>query len=172
MLKKTQGPFSGSEFLYSYIFNNEGNITGFDWKKKKIQRKYYLYIRMNQMFMKELATEIRIAATRETIWQKLTDFTSYPMWNPFITHIEGECALGSKIAITLRVQDGKMMRFTPAITMFTPQHELRWKGTCLFTHKERFSGLLIPLFKTMIDTQTRIGFERMNLALKQVCEAG
>jgi uncharacterized protein YndB with AHSA1/START domain len=34
--------------------------------------------------MKELHTEIEIDASAERVWDILTDFASYPQWNPFI----------------------------------------------------------------------------------------
>jgi len=37
----------------------------------------------------QLSTQIKINATSQEIWKELTDFSSYPSWNPFITNIEG-----------------------------------------------------------------------------------
>ena len=69
-----------------------------------------------------------------------------------------------------------------------PGEELRWRGRFLLpgifdgehyfrleaaapgvarlVHGERFSGLLVPLFKSSLDRETRAGFEAMNAALK------
>ena len=40
--------------------------------------------------MKEVFSEIDIQAPAERVWQVLTDFASYPEWNPFIRRINGE----------------------------------------------------------------------------------
>ena len=39
-------------------------------------------------------------------------------------------------------------------------------------HEERFTGLLVPLFRKSLDTGTRRGFETMNEALKLRVESG
>ena len=39
--------------------------------------------------MKELHSEIEIDASAERVWGILTDFASYPEWNPFIRRISG-----------------------------------------------------------------------------------
>ena len=44
--------------------------------------------------MKELHSEIVIDASPERVWDVLTDFASYPQWNPFIRRISGELEVG------------------------------------------------------------------------------
>lgn len=39
-------------------------------------------------------------------------------------------------------------------------------GTTTFIQSEKFEGILIPLFKKMLDVNTKEGFESMNKALK------
>src|ERR1043166_415244 len=39
-----------------------------------------------------------------------------------------------------------------------------------FTQSERFSGILVPLFRRSLDTDTKRGFLEMNLALKHRAE--
>ncbi len=39
--------------------------------------------------MKQLHTEIIVEAPAERVWELLTDFASYPQWNPFIRNISG-----------------------------------------------------------------------------------
>ncbi len=40
--------------------------------------------------LKELHTEIEIQTTAERVWRVLTDFASFPQWNPFIRQAKGE----------------------------------------------------------------------------------
>ena len=44
--------------------------------------------------MKELRTEIEIQASDKRVWQLLTDFASFPQWNPFIRQAKGEVKVG------------------------------------------------------------------------------
>jgi hypothetical protein len=45
--------------------------------------------------MKELHSQIDIDASAERVSELLTDFASYPRWNPFIRHISGAPTTGS-----------------------------------------------------------------------------
>ena len=39
--------------------------------------------------MQVVTSSIEIAASPERVWQVLTDFASYPKWNPFILSLSG-----------------------------------------------------------------------------------
>ena len=43
-------------------------------------------------------------------------------------------------------------------------------GTVTFKQSEKFKGILVPLFKKMLDTNTKDGFDQMNLKLKELAE--
>ena len=47
--------------------------------------------------MKELHTEIEIAAPVEHVWKILTDFAQFPTWNPFVTQAKGEIREGARL---------------------------------------------------------------------------
>ena len=51
--------------------------------------------------MKELHSEIEIAASPERVWDILADFAAYPRWNPFIRHISGELEVGERLEVRL-----------------------------------------------------------------------
>lgn len=142
--------------------------------------------------MKELHTEIEILAPARRVWKVLTDFSSFPDWNPFIRQIRGEVEVGEQLEVYLQPPGAKGMRFQPTVLKVAPELELRWKGHLVlagffdgehifrietlsenrvrFIQRERFSGLLLPLLAKQLDTDTRRGFEAMNQALKQRCE--
>jgi hypothetical protein len=44
------------------------------------------------------------------------------------------------------------------------------QGQTRFIHKEIFSGILVPMFWSTLDRDTRAGFNNMNQALKARCE--
>jgi hypothetical protein len=142
--------------------------------------------------MRELRSEIEIAAPPERVWEVLTDFDRYPGWNPFMRSVVGRCALGSRLTVRIEPPGARGMTFKPTIRTLTATREIRWLGRLLvpglfdgehrlaiepleggrtrFVQSERFSGLLVGLFaKTLAATQR--GFEQMNAALKIQVEA-
>lgn len=142
--------------------------------------------------MKELKTEIEIISSPEKVWQILTDFENYPDWNPFIKKIEGDLKEGNQISVFIEPPGSKGMMFKPQLKKLEPNKELRWLGrliipklfdgehifkiqqldetTVKFIHKENFGGLLAPLIWKKLNTETRKGFEMMNIALKERVE--
>lgn len=138
--------------------------------------------------MKVLRTEIVIQANPSKVWEVLTAFDTYPAWNPFVKWLKGEVKVGNRIEVAL-----PGMNFKPKVLVFDKNKEFRWlghlffaglfdgehsfelqdnqNGTTTFIHSEQFTGILVPLFNKMLDTQTKTGFEEMNLALKIRSEA-
>ncbi len=136
----------------------------------------------------KIETQITIHATPEKVWKILTDFERYPQWNPFIKSIEGKMAVGNRIKIAL-----PDMKFSPRVLVFEENKELKWlgqllckgvfdgehrflleqlpDGDTLFTHSEAFSGILVPLFKSNLEKNTKAGFEAMNQQLKIQAES-
>jgi hypothetical protein len=143
--------------------------------------------------MKELHSEVEINAPAERVWQLLTDFASYPRWNPFIRSISGEPTTGERLEVRIEPPDGRGMTFKPTVLNAEPNRELRWLGHLLvpglfdgehslaiqpleenrvrFLQRETFRGLLVPLFSRSLDNNTHRGFEEMNRALKERAEA-
>ncbi len=141
---------------------------------------------------KEIITEININATPEKVWNILTDFENYPNWNPFIKSLSGNVAVGKKINVKLEPPGSKTMAFVPTVLAFDKNKEFRWLGHLLFKglfdgehsfqitdngngtttlkQSEKFNGVLIPLFKKMLDTNTVDGFNQMNQKLKELAE--
>ena len=141
---------------------------------------------------KEIKTEIRINSTVEKVWGALTDFNNYPNWNPFIKSIKGPVLVGNKIVVRLEPPGATGMTFNPKVLAFEPYKEFRWIGHLVFPglfdgeHKfelidnangtttliqsEKFSGILVPLFKKQLDDNTKRGFEAMNEKLKELVE--
>ncbi len=135
-----------------------------------------------------LNTFILINAKPLKVWQVLTDFESYPSWNPFIKQLTGEVAKGKTIQVTLHPPGGSPMTFKPKVLVFDAPREFRWlgklwlkglfdgehrfalqdngDGTTTLLHSEQFNGILVPMLQKMLDTKTRAGFKQMNEALK------
>lgn len=142
--------------------------------------------------MREIKTQIDINAPATRVWSILMDFDKYPEWNPFIISIIGKAHLRERLKITVQPKNNKPMRFSPRVTLFKKEQQFGWlgqllmagifdghhvfeikekaEGGCTFTHREEFSGLLVPLFWKNLDTNTRAGFEAMNIKLKELSE--
>ena len=135
-----------------------------------------------------ISTQQLIQASPARVWDILMDFPKYPEWNPFIRRIEGVAKPGHQIEVLLQPPGGKPMTFRPLVLVVDEQKEFRWKGKLLFKglfdgehifqlsaqedgstlliHSENFSGLLLPLLRKQLDSQTPKGFIEMNLALR------
>jgi hypothetical protein len=142
--------------------------------------------------MKELRSEIEIQASAERVWELLTDFASYPQWNPFIRRASGTARPGERLEVFIQPPGARGMTFRPNVLIAEPNRELRWLGHFLipglfdgehiFTieplgtqrvrlvQREIFTGWLVPFFARKLDTHTRRGFEEMNRALKARAE--
>jgi|SRR4029079_2734694 hypothetical protein len=138
--------------------------------------------------MKELNNEVEINASAERVWRLLTDFASFPQWNPFIQRVNGEPKLGAKLEVTIRPSGAQGKTARPTVMKAEPNHELRWLGRWLvpglldvehiftidsldpgrvrFTQREIFTGLFAPLQAHSRNTDTRRGFREMGQALK------
>jgi hypothetical protein len=141
---------------------------------------------------KEIKTEVLINATSDKVWTVFTNFDNYPQWNPFIKSIIGQVLVGKVIIVQLEPPGAKGMTFKPKVLTFEPNKELRWlghllfpglfdgehkfelivngDGTTTFRQSERFKGILVPLFKKMLDENTLNGFDLMNQKLKELVE--
>jgi hypothetical protein len=142
--------------------------------------------------MKELHSSIEIMAPAAQVWQVLTDFASYPDWNPFIRSLSGELAVGVRLAVRIQPPGQRGMTFRPRLRVVQPGSELRWLGHLLipglfdgehvflieplgegqvrFRQEETFRGVLVPLLWRSLGESTARGFEQMNRALKERAE--
>jgi uncharacterized protein YndB with AHSA1/START domain len=77
--------------------------------------------------MKELHSQIDINASAERVWELLTDFASYPQWNPFIRHISGEPTTGERLKVRLEPPESRGITLRPKVLAAEPNHG--W-GTC------------------------------------------
>lgn len=143
------------------------------------------------MFTHWIDTQIHIDASAQQVWTVLTDFASYPQWNPFIRHISGELMEGARWNVSILPVGGAAMRFRPRVLTLQPQRALCWRGQFLvpglfdgthefalettakgvtLQHRESFSGLLVPVLRRSLKRGTRPGFEAMNEALRKRVE--
>jgi hypothetical protein len=139
-----------------------------------------------------IRSETVIGATASRVWAVLTDFASYPAWNPFVKAISGDLQKGARLAVRIAPSGGQGMAFQPVVTELQEAVVLEWlghliipgifdgrhrfelaprsDGTTSFTQSETFSGILIPFMPSMLKATER-GFAAFNDALKSRSEA-
>ncbi|MBT0811206.1 SRPBCC domain-containing protein [Litoribacter ruber] len=139
-----------------------------------------------------IRTEILINASKEKVWDVLTNFEGYSIWNPFIIESHGKPIEGSYLTNTMVSCDGTMT-FKPKILKMEKYRYFDWMGKLIFkglfdghhyfeivelganqvkvVHGENFSGLLAGLILKKIGNDTRDNFIKMNLALKAEAES-
>ncbi len=143
--------------------------------------------------MREIRDEIEINASPERVWSVLTDFGSYPEWNPFVQRISGRVEKGAELDVRLVPPGKRGMGFKPTVVTAEPRREFAWLGKLLvpglfdgehhfeleeldggrtrFVQREVFKGLLSGMLGGMLGN-TLEGFREMNQALKRRVESG
>jgi hypothetical protein len=142
--------------------------------------------------VRELRREIEIDASPAAVWGILTDFGAYSDWNLFMLSIEGNPKVGQHLSVRIEPPGARGMTFKPKVLASETDRALRWLGRflvpglfdgehtleiapieerrCRFVQQERFTGVLVGLFKRTLD-KTETDFEEMNAALKKRAEA-
>ena len=138
-------------------------------------------------FSRMLSNEIVIKASAEHVWTLVTDFQSFPDWNPFIRRASGEIRVGARLEVFIQPSGSRGLTFKPKVLKVDANRELRWLGRTYipwlfdgehalkiealsekqvnFVQTEKFSGLFVPFARSLLRNTER-GFEEMNKALK------
>jgi hypothetical protein len=139
-----------------------------------------------------IRSAIEIRAPVEVVWEVLTDFPSYPDWNPLVRRLNGKPRVGGRVTILSQPPGGRALAFAPVVLAWAPPHELRWRSTLVsrrlfsgehgfrlealdggrvrFVQDETLTGVLVPLYSRIRLPQTRLGFEEMNQRLRDRAE--
>jgi hypothetical protein len=139
------------------------------------------------MTVHAIETSIDIDANPDVVWRILMNFSAYPYWNPFIYRIEGEAFEGERLSVLIQPPGKREMQFRPRVQRVEHQRAFSWLGKLLipglfdgyhefllepivqgtrFRHRERFSGILVPLLWKIMQPTIQAGFESMNRAIK------
>jgi len=140
------------------------------------------------MFRRELTTEIDMDVPAERVWDVLTDFASYPRWNPMIRRASGELRIGARLKVRFEPEGSRGHTFRPKLMVVEPGRELRWLGWPRFPglfdsehywimedlpdgrssllHGASVYGLFAPLAGRAMEQTSRSPFEEMNRAHK------
>jgi hypothetical protein len=136
---------------------------------------------------KELKTQVELNAPPGRVWRALTDFASFPLWNPFIREVLGELRVGVRLRVKMELHGSRPWVFRPTLLRVDEPRELKWLGQLFvgglfdgehrfvleptaqgtrLVQAERFSGWLVPVVWSWLEEGTKRGFEEMNRALK------
>jgi len=141
-----------------------------------------------------IKTETIIKAPADRVWAEMTDFASFPDWNPFVREAEGRLATGEQLKIRLQLDHGFKMTFRPRVTVVDPGRELRWLATLMrpgvfdvdrafliephdggvrFIMSEECTGWLTRvMFGLNLEAQLYRGYDAFNDALRKRVEQG
>ena len=106
-----------------------------------------------------------IRATPLTIWSLLTNARGFTSWNSTITSLEGDIAIGSKLALRVKLDPKRIFR--PKVTKLEPTNTMEWSdgfapmfrgvrtftltqqadGMTEFEMQEAFSGAMLPMIR-------------------------
>jgi topoisomerase IV subunit A len=66
--------------------------------------------------MPTIKTAVDVATSAEIVWRVLTDFPSYPKWNPFLVSVQGNPSPGARLKIQARFPNGGAFKFSARFT--------------------------------------------------------
>lgn len=141
--------------------------------------------------MKEINTEIDIAAPPAVVWEILTKLDEFENWNPFVVDAAGEVVVGEQLVVSIQPPGKKVQTFRPTVTVADEERKFEWLGKLgvsglfdgrhqyvlepttegtKFIQREEFTGIFAGLLIRMIGNATWEGFQAMNHALKERAE--
>jgi len=135
--------------------------------------------------------EINAPATR--VWEILTDFPSYPQWNPQIPWASGKIEEGARVNLRLVLPGRPAMDLSAIIEQVRPGELLTWRGhvgapwffegfrkfeiqpiasaRVRVTHVEDIHGLAAPLFAVVMGDPVAQSQRALNDALRARAES-
>jgi uncharacterized protein YndB with AHSA1/START domain len=136
------------------------------------------------------AAERDLPAPIEVAWATLTDFASYPAWNPFTTEVETTLTPGSPIRMRVNLGWAHVWQ-TETVRAVDPPHHVAWAldhlpawllrarrdqrltalpdGTCRYRTEDTIGGALLPFVRLLYGRGLTDGFAAMADALATEC---
>ncbi|MER3318473.1 MAG: SRPBCC domain-containing protein [Allomuricauda sp.] len=150
------------------------------------------FINVNAQKMKEYKIEIAVKASKEKVWEVITNFENYPSWNSVLKmESNNNLIVGNKFKVTITQPNGKSSNFkAKAVSKndfksfsATQVVMLNWffKAThsfiieevdeqnVVFIQKWELKGIIASLFRKKIFKELEI-FKKMNRELKELVE--
>lgn len=144
------------------------------------------------MFVVQAETEINAPAA--VVWAVLTDMEAYDAWSTMLHYRGGALTEGGTVQLRLALPDGPSYSFAPRVIVLEPERRFSWRATTglrgifdgehsfeltplaggrtLMRNRERYSGLLAPLFQRLpMMRDAPAGFVAMNKEIRARAEA-
>ena len=142
--------------------------------------------------MFEINHEIEIKAPASAVWAVITDFDSYPQWNPFVVAAKSSLKPGDpidmkvkllgpvqrQVEIILDVRQGKgfsycMKPFPLGALSSRRSHEIieLGDGRCQYKSHFHLEGWMMPLIRGMMRGALERGFGGMSVAIRERAQA-
>ena len=167
---------------------------------KKLILAFLVFVVMSGLFlwakgkdMREIRTEVEIAAPPTKVWNFLTDTDRWEEWSPIINQSSGVASLGSTLNITMvgKEENKDGPQYHPTITHFDAPKYFRWRAVMMagfimtndkvfeleetstgtrLVHTEAFSGMMVPLIWDNLAGHVPSMLDSMNDALKTLVE--
>ncbi|MGR5092869.1 SRPBCC family protein [Vibrio maritimus] len=131
---------------------------------------------------KSVHTEIIIPTSPENVWQVLIDIERYEEWNPAITLVEGQLAVGNSVTYRFQETEEKSANISSTVKVIEPVTHLNHQGGywgiitfdqhywlephesgTKFTIHEDYTGLWVNFWDS---SHTQAQYEKMATALK------
>jgi uncharacterized protein YndB with AHSA1/START domain len=133
---------------------------------------------------------VEIDAPAEFVWDVLTDYARYPLWNPYTVRVDTTLVVGSPIDLTLLKPDGSGGTFVSReyLRVVDPPRLLRYDtgdtfpglsgvrdqwitalgpDRCGYTTRETFTGDLARRVMAAQGAWVKAGFDAVALALRE-----
>lgn len=138
-------------------------------------------------------TTFPVAASPDRVWEVISDFDSWPEWNPSVPSIKGDLKIGNVCAVKLVMPGRPSVNVKVTLTDVDPGRRFAWHGniahdrffagdrsldiepqadgTVLVTHTEEVTGAIFPVFKALIgEAAIQAHHDDLNAGLKQRAE--
>lgn len=133
-----------------------------------------------------------VNASKETLWDVISDLARYPEWNPFVVRCESSLVIGTPIKMRVKVippiampqtetilasQTGEYLSYGIKLPLrmlrSNREHIVSSDGFGHTVYESRFelAGWLSPLVHILLERPLTRGFFQMSLALKQQAES-
>jgi hypothetical protein len=75
----------------------------------------------------EVQSQVDVDASADQVWAVLSDFPSYPIWNPFIYPLKGEVRTGSQLEVTIH-PGTQTITYQATVIAVHRARQLTWSG--------------------------------------------